>query len=336
MNWVRVGIFDGIKPLLTNYFGISQLTMQTEISSVFFSMEHPDTKCPLIEACQMLELCAHHTGCDHFGVLLAHHQKQSTELLGIVALVGQHSGTLREALAQTIRHQQHNASGVEWTLNKEAHYAHLMVSINEKTSLSLRQGYIYTMAIVFNLFTSITDHKWQPAQVCFSFPRPNNLTPWRQFFGKNLFFDMEYNGFIFEESQLTLDVSQKNQKLLSIINDYMTLSGQSPSVNKIEHIKTRMRSLLLLNQSCSLQQIAESQNKSVRTVQYYLHKHGFTYQQLLDEVRYSVAKELLSLSEHSISHIATMVGFSDSAVFSRSFKHHVGQTPSQYRKASFS
>lgn len=334
MNWVKVGLLEGIKPLLNNRFGISAQKMQSDISATFFAMDDPDSKCSLQEVIKILKLCAHYTDCDHFGLLLADYQKQFIETFGVVGLLGHHSTNLEEALAQTLKHQQCNVKGIDWTMSKHSGYVHLILRCDENSDFCMRHTYAYTMAKVFTLLTKITAQQWQPAQICFSFQRPDDLTPWREFFGKNVFFDREYNGFIFDKNQLHLAIVQKNQQLLSLINDYLKLSGQSASHDKIEQIKNQMRSMLLLNQDCTLQKIAASQNKSVRALQYYLQQHDLTYQKLLVDVRYSVAKELLSLSEHRISEISTIVGFSDTAVFSRSFKNNVGMTPSQYRKKS--
>jgi len=334
MNWVKVGLLEGIKPLLENRFGISTQKMRSDISTTFFTIDDPDTKCSLEEVIKILELCAHYTNCGHFGLLLADAQKQYIETFGVVGLLGQHSTNLEEALAQTLKHQQCNVKGIDWTMSKHSGYVHLILSCNENSDLCIRQTYAYTMAKVFTLLTYITAQQWQPAQVFFNFQKPDELTPWRDFFGKNVFFDREYNGFIFDKNLLHLPIVHKNRQLLSIIKDYLKLSGQSSSHDKIEQIRSQMRSMLLLNQDCTLQKIAASQNKSVRALQYYLQQHDLTYQELLVDVRYSLAKELLSLSEHRISEISTIVGFSDTAVFSRSFKNNVGMTPTQYRKKS--
>ena len=66
--------------------------------------------------------------------------------------------------------------------------------------------------------------------------------------------------------------------------------------------------------------------------QYYLKKYNLSYQQLLNNVRYELASELLSESEQPIYAISALVGFSDSTVFSKGFKKYIGETPSKYRK----
>jgi two-component system response regulator YesN len=52
--------------------------------------------------------------------------------------------------------------------------------------------------------------------------------------------------------------------------------------------------------------------------------------QVLTDIRMNRAKRLIRKGGVRLSSIATMVGFSDPAYFSRCFKKHTGQTPSAY------
>jgi|InofroStandDraft_1065614.scaffolds.fasta_scaffold43422_2 AraC-like DNA-binding protein len=52
----------------------------------------------------------------------------------------------------------------------------------------------------------------------------------------------------------------------------------------------------------------------------------------LSGFRISRAKELLTITEMSVGEIASRCGYQDALVFSKAFKHHVGMTPTLYRK----
>ena len=52
----------------------------------------------------------------------------------------------------------------------------------------------------------------------------------------------------------------------------------------------------------------------------------------LNRFRIQQARELLFLSNETITQIATRVGFNDSAYFSRVFRKHTGQSPLDYRR----
>lgn len=61
-------------------------------------------------------------------------------------------------------------------------------------------------------------------------------------------------------------------------------------------------------------------------------KAGKPPQELIEEKRLKVARTLLSNDNSSIEEIATLVGFSDTATFSKCFKRNCGMAPLIYRK----
>jgi signal transduction histidine kinase/AraC-like DNA-binding protein len=58
---------------------------------------------------------------------------------------------------------------------------------------------------------------------------------------------------------------------------------------------------------------------------------GISLWEYINRYRVTQAKELLSQTDHSVSYIASLVGFDDPAYFSRVFRRYVGQSPRTYR-----
>ena len=58
---------------------------------------------------------------------------------------------------------------------------------------------------------------------------------------------------------------------------------------------------------------------------------GTNYQELLDELRFERAKQLLAEKHHAIYQIAEELGFSESASFRHAFQRWSGVPPSQFR-----
>jgi len=73
---------------------------------------------------------------------------------------------------------------------------------------------------------------------------------------------------------------------------------------------------------------------SVRTLARRLSECGKTYQSLIDETRFNVARELLRDTDEPIGDIAGFIGFSDQANFSRLFHRVGGLSPRDFRKAT--
>jgi AraC-like DNA-binding protein len=106
--------------------------------------------------------------------------------------------------------------------------------------------------------------------------------------------------------------------------------------NKFPTYLSRLQALLrsyLAEGYISQQFAAELMNTSVSTLARRLSFYGLTYGTLIDEIRYSVAKEKLSVPHARIGEIAQCVGFSDQGDFARMFRRVGGLSPKEYRNS---
>ncbi|NVZ19018.1 AraC family transcriptional regulator [Pseudomonas costantinii] len=95
----------------------------------------------------------------------------------------------------------------------------------------------------------------------------------------------------------------------------------------------RIRQLLAaqLHAAPGIDGLAEQMNCSARTLRRHLHDLGCSYQELLDELRFERAKQLLGQDELPIYRIAEHLGFSETASFRHAFVRWSGVAPSQFR-----
>jgi AraC-like DNA-binding protein len=73
-----------------------------------------------------------------------------------------------------------------------------------------------------------------------------------------------------------------------------------------------------------------------RTLNRRLHAEGTTFQQVLDRVRFAVAKELIEDSRVSLHDIAAALGYAGLAPFMRAFRRWTGTTPGAWRQSALS
>ncbi|NBA94478.1 AraC family transcriptional regulator [Pseudomonas sp. R5(2019)] len=95
----------------------------------------------------------------------------------------------------------------------------------------------------------------------------------------------------------------------------------------------RIRQLLAerLDNPPGLEGLGRLMNCSARTLRRHLHELGSSYQELLDELRFERAKQLLAEDELPIYRIAETLGFSEAASFRHAFLRWSGVAPSHYR-----
>ena len=77
--------------------------------------------------------------------------------------------------------------------------------------------------------------------------------------------------------------------------------------------------------------VAEKMGTSTRTLRRRLKEEGSSYRDLLDEVRYGLAREYLENTRLPMEEIATLLGYTESGNFSHAFRRWSGQSPRGWR-----
>lgn len=84
--------------------------------------------------------------------------------------------------------------------------------------------------------------------------------------------------------------------------------------------------------SLSMEAVAGNFNISVRTLQRKLKGEGVSYQQIVEEVRKSLAVHYIENSSSSVKEISIVLGYSEPSAFVRAFKKWTGKAPTTYKK----
>jgi AraC-like DNA-binding protein len=79
-------------------------------------------------------------------------------------------------------------------------------------------------------------------------------------------------------------------------------------------------------------QVAAHLRVSPRTVQRRLRAWGFSFEEILDDVRRTEALRHVILGENSAIEIAFLLGYSDPAHFTRAFRRWTGMAPRDYAR----
>jgi AraC-like DNA-binding protein len=83
----------------------------------------------------------------------------------------------------------------------------------------------------------------------------------------------------------------------------------------------------------SLEEVAERQRVSARTLKRRLAAHGTSFRQLTDELRRDRALVLLENRELTVERIAELLGYSDASNFQRAFRRWLGVSPAAFRES---
>jgi AraC-like DNA-binding protein len=107
--------------------------------------------------------------------------------------------------------------------------------------------------------------------------------------------------------------------------------GRSPSDGRLA-ARIRQDLMSVGGRAPRIETMAERHNQSSRSLTRRLADHRTSYRRLVQEVRYSIARDLLLHSDQPVAAIANRLGYSDPANFGRAFRRWCGVSPGQVRR----
>jgi AraC-like DNA-binding protein len=174
----------------------------------------------------------------------------------------------------------------------------------------------------------------RPLEVKLSFPKPNDVSEYKRVFGIDALFNQSENSITFSRSILDAENPLADS---TYANQFEALAESILSKLENQELFATKVSRLILNQidesELTIESIADKLALSVRNLQRKLSDEGTSFQQLLNEMRKTVAIKYLNDGHMAISEISYVLGFSEPSAFHRSFKRWTGETPQSYRKS---
>ncbi|MDO6562959.1 AraC family transcriptional regulator [Amphritea sp. 1_MG-2023] len=171
-------------------------------------------------------------------------------------------------------------------------------------------------------------------QVTFQHSKPAHFEEYRLMFPCPAAYQQADNSFSFDRAILSAPVVQTQQNLSSYLRraplDWFKRQSYYPVYTRkvIDYLESSDSMA-----DTSMEDIARLIHTTTRTLRRKLDEEGTSFQELKDSVRRDEAIHLLSQPNLPISRIARMLGFAESAAFTRAFKHWTGISPSTYRKS---
>lgn len=173
-----------------------------------------------------------------------------------------------------------------------------------------------------------------PIKAChFRYQRPRNVETLNQVFGYNLFFEQPDDCFFFDAAALDYPIIQLNDELLAE-QPLESLFGETKRADPFMSEVYDCISRLLPSESLSMELVANELGMSKRTFQRRLGEKQAMFKTVLLEVRERQAKRYLLDSNLSMTEVAFLLGYKNSANFSTAFKGWLDITPTEYRERS--
>lgn len=324
---VRVGGAAAIPAVLRDH-GVdpAELLAEAGISPSLF--DDPDNMIPFVSLGRLIAICVARTGCSHFGLLVG--QQGGPASLGLVGFLVQHSPDVETALRTLVRYLHHHDRGAVPTLVINGNSALFGYAIYQPAVEAAEQIADGAIAVAFNIMRRLCGPGWQASEVLFAHREPPDIGPFRRFFQSPLRFDAEHNALVFPADWLTRPLAAADPDLRRLLQKQID-ELEARTAGDFPHQVQRVLRTALLTHGAAANEVAALFSMHVRTLNRHLRASGTTFQQLSDEVRFEIARQMLDDSTMTLSEIAAALAYSDASAFSRAFSRWSGVTPGRWR-----
>ncbi|KAF0848135.1 AraC family transcriptional regulator [Nocardia caishijiensis] len=189
-------------------------------------------------------------------------------------------------------------------------------------------------AAILTVSEDLFPGQFSPTRVEIRRPQPSSPAPFEEVFHRVPIFDQPENIVAFDPHLLAQPLPRADPRTLAQCEEQCR---QLVTARRHRHgIAAQVRDLLthVDLDTAGPDEVARALHISTRTMRRRLGEAGTSYQILRDEVRETLAEQMLSTGALSVHDVAIRLGYAESASFIHAFKRWKGLTPKQFQIAS--
>jgi AraC-like DNA-binding protein len=248
----------------------------------------------------------------------------------LVGFLVQHSPDVGTALRNLLLHLHLHDQGAVPTLETVRENVLLGYAIHERGIEGADQVYDLALAVGVNILRQLCGKAWAPNEVLFSHARPRDIAPYRRFFRAPLRFDTEQSAIVFPARWLAHKVASADPLLRHALEKQIAALGSLSRDDLEGQLRRALRTMLVTGRG-SLEHAEQLFSVHRRTLNRRLHAQGTSFHDLVNDVRYGIARQLLETTRLPLAEIAATLDYSDPSAFTRAFKRWSGHAPGVWR-----
>ena len=288
----------------------------------------PDAFIPYTAYLAILDNAARTTGRDDIGLLLG--QRQTLAALGPLGRVMRHAATLGEALGEFAAFQIHNSTGATVYLMRADRDVILGYGIYDPSIHTSPHIHDLVLAVGCNLVAELTHGAVEPDEILSSRSAPKDLRPYRKLARCPIRFGLGQTGLVFRDAHLAFGLPEADSGLHQAALAELAPGLAAARRNMRGLVPHVLRHLLLTGQG-KMEDVAAHLGIHPRSLRRRLRQEGTTFEEIRDEVRYAVARELLRLGALSMTDIAVTLDYASASSFVHAFRRWSGTSPIAWR-----
>ena len=315
-------------PEMLRRFGIQPEVVLSQLGLTPELFDDPDNLIGTGARGRLLELSADITDCPHFAFLLG--QKIGLHSLGLIGLLAKASPDVASALQKLTSLLFLHVRGAIVDLESDTSVAVLSYRSYDYNIAGTEQIGDGAVAGLFNILREICGPSWLPVEAWFAHRQPQDPKPYKAFLRTRLRFDAEQYALVFEADWLRQPIPSADPNMLKVLQhetQRLTAAYQDDFPEQVRQILRRS----ILAGHCKASEIAVLIDMHPRTLDRHLRRSDINFGELLTQVRFEMARQLLKDTQLSVSDIAMALGYSRASTFVRAFHRWSGTTPGIWR-----
>jgi len=189
------------------------------------------------------------------------------------------------------------------------------------------------VASMLNIMRTLCGPTWTPMEVWLAHRAPGTSAPFRRVFHAPVLFDVAQYAMVFDARWLSHPLPATDPEQRHLLQQEISRLENQFTHNLPEQLRRVLRTTLTTRYT-GADQIADIFSMHPRTLSRRLAECGVSFQELLDEGRFEIARQLLRDSAMEVRQIADMLDYADASAFTRAFRRWSGTTPALWRKTA--
>lgn len=280
---------------------------------------------------KFLEYAAEAMDDSAFGLHLA--AEANPREAGLLFYVTSAANTLGEALALFARYSRIVNESVRIKPVHELEGLLAEISFVGLSRHTAKQVTEFGVALTIKSLREIAGRNIHPTQLTFIHGRNSDLPAFERFFGCPVEFGASRDQVAFSNDTVALPLITEDRYLLETLRPICDAAEKErgTAIGSLRAAVENEAQKLLPHGKAKRDRVAKSLGHSERTLTRKLADEGTTYEQVVDQLRQSLARQYIKERGVSLSQIGWLLGYESSTSFNHAFKRWTGRPPSVVR-----
>lgn len=326
----RVGPLRGIVSVLAD-LGVDPVGLLGGLGLQPAFFDDPERVLPLATVDRLFDRALEATGCAHLGLLVG--MRAGVSSLGVVGYLLQSAPDLGTALRLFRAHLEVNAPHVALGLDVGRDEVTLDVGFLERRLRHGDQLLACALAIGVCTLRGLCGPAWRPSELRLAFAPPRDPAPYREHLGSRPRFGASRSAIVFPVRWLAHPLPGADP----LLHRFMAARVRELRARATGRTADAVRRLLwamVSSGDCSLEAVCARIGVPPHTLKRRLAAEGESFRDLRDEVRHTVARQLLRDARMPVGDVALALGYSEPAALTRAFRRRAGAPPGAWRRAA--